>query len=199
MADIDTNDVLRMTANLQTVDLSAVQNVYTIRVTVPGAGSTSTQLSRIAIILELIYEEVRGLQNSRTKYIDIDFFNITQDIPLPSQSWPTISQGSLALDDLAHMTSAMFSLGVGKPGVNGRKFFGGISEPALDQDGLWTTSTVIDLLVAATQMLVTQTEGATTIEFGIITGIVPAFIQFISSLVTNVPGTQRRRRQGVGI
>jgi len=199
MADINVDDELRVTAVLNTVDLSIVQNVYTMKVTVVGALPIIDVLDRIVLILQLIYNIIKGLQNTRTKYIEVLFFNITQNIPLPTRPWPTISQGELVVDDLAHMTAAMFSLGVDKPGVSGRKFFGGIAESALDQDGLWTTATVVDLALASVIMLADQSNGGTTIQFGIRTGIIPAFIQFKSAKTTNIPASQRRRRQGVGI
>lgn len=199
MADINIDDVLRMTAELNTVDLSSVQNVYTIKVTVPGAIPIIDILDRIVIILERIYVIIKGLQNSRTKYIDVKFFNITQNIPLPTRSWAAITEGELAVDDLAHMTAAMFSLGVSLPGVQGRKFFGGISETALDQDGLWSTATVVDLALASVIMINDQVNAGTTIKFGILTGVVPAFVQFNSATTKNIPASQRRRRQGVGI
>lgn len=199
MADINVNDELRVTAVLTTVDLSEVQNVYTAKLSSVGSGDTTAILDRIVVILELVYNIIKGLQNSRTKYQEVRFFNITQDIPLPSRAWPTISQGELALDDLAHMTAAMFSLGVGLPGVAGRKFFGGISDFALDQDGLWTTATVVDLALASAELIKEQTQAGTVLKFGIRTGIVPAFVAFSSATTKNIPASQRRRRQGVGI
>jgi len=199
MADIDVDDLLRVTTVLNTVDLSEIQNVFTMKVTVPGALPIIDILDRIVVILERLYDLVKGLQNTRTKYIDIKFFNITQDIPLPTRAWDTFTQGELLVDDLAHMTAAMFSLGVSRPGVSGRKFFGGISEAALDQDGLWTSATVVDLALASAQMVIDQVQAGTTIQYGILTGIVPAFRQFDSATTTNVPASQRRRRQGVGI
>jgi len=199
MADINADDLLRMTAVMNTVDLSQVQNVFTLKVTSPGVLPIIDILDRIVSIAERIYAIIKGLQNTRTKYIDVEFFNITQNIPLPTRAWLTITEGELVVDDLAHMTAAMFSLGVSRPGVNGRKFFGGISEVALDQDRLWSTATVVDLALASAIMLVDQTQLSTTIQFGIITGLVPAFRQFDSAKTTNVPASQRRRRQGVGI
>lgn len=199
MANVNLNDELRVTANMNTVDVSAVQNVYTMKVTVLGALPVIDILDRIVVVLELIYAIIKGLQNTRTKYIDVDFFNITQNIPLATRPWPTLIQGELGNDDLAHMTAAMFSLGVDKPGVSGRKFFGGISEFVLDQDGLWATTTVVDLALASAIMLSDQSSGGTTVQFGIRTGVVPAFIQFVTATTTNVPASQRRRRQGVGI
>lgn len=199
MADINADDVLRMTAKMTTVDLSSVQNVYTLDVPVPGSGTIIAILDRIVKIVELVYAIVKGLQNTRTKYLDLDFFNITQNIPLPTRPWDLIAEGEAGSDDLAHMTAAMFSLGVDKPGVSGRKFFGGISEAALDQDGLWTNATVTDLTAASAVLLNDQVESGTTIRFGIRTGITPTFAQFVTATITNVPGSQRRRRQGVGI
>lgn len=199
MADINLNDKLRVTAVLKTVDLSEVQNVYTVDVTDLGGGTVIEILDRIVKILELLYNVIKGLQNSRTKYIEVRFFNITQDIPLATRAWATITEGELAVDDLAHMTAAMFSLGVGKPGVAGRKFFGGISESALDQDGLWSSATVVDLALVASRMIVEQADTGTKVTFGIFTGVTPAYIAFLSAVTTNVPASQRRRRQGVGI
>lgn len=199
MADINVNDELRVTAVMNTVDLSVVQNVFTTKVTVVGALPVLDVLDRIVKILELIYAIVKGLQNTRTKYINVEFFNITQNIPLATRPWTTITEGELGLSDLAHMTAAMFSLGVDLPGVSGRKFFGGISDNALDQDGLWSTATVVDLALASLIMLSDQTETGTTIQFGVRTGVVPAFVQFLTATTTNIPASQRRRRQGVGI
>ncbi len=199
MANINVDDELRVTAVARTVDLSEVQNVYTVKVTAVGALPVVDVLDRIVVILELIYNIIKGLQNSRTKYTDVRFFNITQNIPLATRAWATVGEGELLVDDLAHMTAAMFSLGVDLPGVSGRKFYGGISETALDQDGLWSNATVIDLALASAVMLSDQTSAGTTIQFGIRTGIIPAFVQFVTATTTNIPASQRRRRQGVGI
>jgi len=199
MADINVDDELRVTAVMNTVDLSVVQNVYTAKVTVVGALPVIDVLDRIVTILELIHAIIKGLQTQKTKYINVEFFNITQNIPLATRAWDTITEGEDVGNDLAHMTAAMFSLGVDKPKVNGRKFYGGISTVSLDQDGLWTTSTVIDLAAASLLFLSDQSFGGTTIQWGIRTGVVPAFIQFKSATTTNIPASQRRRRQGVGI
>lgn len=199
MADINLNDKLRAVAVMTTVDLSEVQNVYTMEVTDLGGGTTIQILDRIVVILEQIYLIIKGLQNTRTKYSEVRFFNITQDIPLATRAWSTITEGELIVDDLAHMTAAMFSLGVSKPGVSGRKFFGGISESALDQDGLWSTATVVDLALASVKMIGEKVDNGTKVTFGIFTGVVPAYVAFDSAVTTNVPASQRRRRQGVGI
>lgn len=199
MADIDVNDKLRATAVMRTVDLSEVQNVYTLDVTDLGGGTTLQVLDRIVVGLETMYSVVAGLQNTRTKYIEVRFFNITQNIPLATRPWATLTQGVQAFDDLAHMTAAMFSLGVAIPGVAGRKFFGGIAEPALDQEGLWTVATLANLVTISAIMLTEITSTGTKFTFGIFTGIIPAYVRFVSSVTTNIPGSQRRRRQGVGI
>lgn len=199
MADINANDLIRATAVMTTVDLSEVQNVYTMQVSTPGAGTILDILDRLIVILEKVYLIVKGRQNTRTKYQEVRFFNITQNIPLPTRSWLNITEGELLGDDLAHMTAGMFSLGVGKPGVAGRKFFGGMSADAIDLDGLWTSATVVDLAAASAILLLEHVQGGTVATFGIVTGLVPTYIQFQSSLTKNVPASQRRRRQGVGI
>ncbi len=199
MANVNANDELRVTAEMTTVDLGVVQNVYTTKITVPGALPVVDILDRIVIILELLYAIVKGWQNTRTKYTNVKFFNITQNIPLATRPWTTITEGELLVDDLAHMTAAMFSLGVDKPKVSGRKFFGGIAESRLDQDGLWTVGQLAELASVSVIMLSDQSSGGTTLQFGIRTGIVPAFIQFVTATSTNIPASQRRRRQGVGI
>ncbi len=199
MADINDGDVVRPVAFLHTVDLSVNNNVFQMEIGATGGASLDTILDRILTTLELVYSIVRLFQTARTKYDHVTFYNITQDIPLPQKDWPTIIAGALGDDDLAHMTAAMLSFGVGLPRVFGRKFFGGVGESALDQDGLWGTTQITKLTDISVEMLADHVISGTSMKFGVITGVTPVFKQFTEAIITTIPASQKRRRQGVGI
>jgi len=86
----------------------------------------------------------------------------------------------------------------------GRKYIGGWSEPGLGGDGLWTGTVVTAVTNFMTNLIMMgDSEPETyaqwvTVRWDAEHEFVEAFNQIESFIVSNIPGTQRRRKIGVG-
>ncbi len=199
MPDVNSLDVLRVTARMNYGGLGAIENVYAFRATLIGSQPDGLVGVQVAELLEAAYNEIKGNMSGDVTFEDIRIFNVTQNRDMRVFAWPTLTAGTGSGDSLPPGVALLVKFGTGFIRELGRKFLGGYTE-AVAAGGGWTNPTLAAALAFA-GFLIDQTSMSDpdmAFHGGLINkdGI---FHEFISAVVSGVAAYQRRRRQGRGI
>jgi hypothetical protein len=197
--DIQSGDIVRVTAKMAIGGVGAVQNVFYLRKEGIGEVPASLWPDDIGPWLEDIYGEVNSLLTDNLSYDSWGLFNITQDAPGPDNSWPTLIVGGSATDMYATGVAGLGLLRTERPRVVGRKYFGGLVEGGITESLLTPTMTAA-IAAAIGHMLGSFIGGASLDSW--LPGVVDksgAYWSFTEAVVKDIPAYQRRRKQGRGI
>jgi len=199
MPNVNTNDRVRATAVLLGPS-GEVQNVYYFRFQGVIPAGDLLVMADLADFLDGVYTDINlGIAGNYT-YTEVRGFNMTQNVPMPTVSWPNLTTGGGSGGVSPSGVALLVILRTGISRVFGRKYFGGIIDGNIDSDGFWVSGLVSAGITAAGQLLTTFIGSTTLATYlpGIITST-NTFLGFISAVVTNNPSYQRRRRKGRGV
>jgi hypothetical protein len=198
MPVIANGDVLRVDARMSYPYAGLIVNSYTVRV-VSGAPIDADDFAAdMGAWLELIYTPLLPAMSMLMDFDDINIFNYTQEWPLGSFGWPTIQYGSHAGEMLPSGVAALAIARTDRTKVQGRKFFGPLSE-ASQGAGEWVTSFMTSFATAAANWVVSEITGVFgTYTPGVWNRDAEIFRAFVEGVVFGVARYQRRRRAGVG-
>jgi hypothetical protein len=195
-----TSDVIRATARLQWNDSVDVQNTFTCRYQGASTLDDSDAKADLAEYIDDVYTEINSVLPSSLDYVDIDFFNITQDAPMGVDFWPTLTVGGSATAEVVATGVSYVMTGFTNiVRAHGRKFFGPPAAGAIE--GGVFTSPVMVALASAMAVWISPFNGGTSGQPwvpGIWSRAVSLFRAFRDVVTRNIPGYQRRRKQGVG-
>lgn len=198
MADCDQNDIIRAAARGRWNSLSDVINVFWYQMT-SSAGLTAAEVAEdIGDILETLYDYLDTFQHVSYSYKDITYFNVTQNKPLGAWDWPSLNAGTANYDALPTGVAAFIFARTGYNRIIGRKYLGVFTENDCGNGG-WGSSLMTNLGYFAAWWLVTgweQTNGDW--DQGIYSAGNATLYPIEEVVVRQVPGYQRRRKQGVG-
>jgi hypothetical protein len=177
-----------------------IQNTFTVRLYSAGSLTDADAKADLAEWLDDIYTEINTILPTSLDYVDIDFFNITQDAPMGVDFWPTLTTGNGgSAEVVATGVSYVITAFTNVVRAHGRKFFGPPVAGAI-ASGVFN-STAMAALAAAMAVWISPFNGGTSGEPwvpGIWSRTLSLFRVFRDVVVRNVPGYQRRRKQGVG-
>lgn len=197
MANVDVGDVLRVTANMTLGRGQDCENVYYFRQEGLGAATDTQAIADVGQFLDDLYGFFVGDLGSGVTFVDIAYFNVTQQRPMVSGLWPTQTVGGSGAQGLPAGAAALVGLPTGVLRIRGRKYFGGFTEAGNDGDVL--SSGVQGHLVSAAATLLGSFLGASLHAY--LPGVVASngdFWAFSEAVISGLWAYQRRRRFGVG-
>jgi len=196
---VATNDVIRVTA-VMSGPSGRIENVFQFRVNSAVAPSDLTVMQDLAQKLDDVYEHMVSIMTGDTVFVEVNGFNVTQDLPMPTVPWPTQTTGESGSSDTPAQVSILALLRTGINRVVGRKFFGGFANGAFDSDGFATSAAITAVGLAAAELIGVFT-GTLLNEYlpGVKSTTSGLFWSFFEALVRSVPATQRRRRKDRGV
>lgn len=193
-------DVIKVTARMRWAEAVDVQNVFTA---VLGSGtsiSNDDAKDDLAEWVDDMYVIAGAIMPTSLVFVDLDFYNLTEDEPLGTLSWPTMTTGTGASNEIAASgVAAVLTAFSSIVRVHGRKYFGPICEAFVDAGFL--NSAVMTGMASVIALWITPFTGGTSGETwapGVWRRAISGFAAFRDGVVRNVPGYQRRRKSGVG-
>lgn len=201
---VQPGDVLKLTAEFLLGDGTIAQNVYYLRAVLVAQIADALAISTLKTWLEAGQSFVMGAMSSAGQCnpatVDVIAWDgakwsVTQHVGIfTPNNTPTNN-----LEQLPNQVAPFASFNTNRPKSNGRKFLPGYCE---DQSaGSYLTAAALAALVSyAAAVLANATIGPLDYFVpGVPRTAVNLFLDFAVAVVTNVVGTQRRRRPGVGI
>lgn len=196
---VQNNDIIRVVASMLWNLSDILQNTYHFRYN--GSADEPDDLVELAVVnkLDAAYSELIAVVGADIQFTDITVWNVTQDRPMQTYSWPTLVAGEGTGQTLPLQAAALVKFRTLTARSQGRKYLGGFVEGASESGGvvLGTTITVInnyadEILVAATTTGGTLTAGNWRYPSG-------PFSAWVGRLADTRFRTQRRRVINVGI
>lgn len=198
MGDVLVGDVVKVTAQFTWDDTETFQNVYYVK----HAGSaTATDIAfhnACAAWLETLYTPLLSYLSTKLDFDEVVTYNVTQDIPMITGAWPTLTQGSDAGDPLPTQCSALVSFPTAKKKVIGKKYIAGATETNNLSGGILSSAFKTALASFGAAVLSGYVSGTIVIDPGTYNVITGVFNELLTSLVDDLFRTQRRRVKGVG-
>lgn len=192
-------DVLRITAKFSQAS-QQIRNVYDV---IHGGLTQQTDAdvwNGVLLWLELAYTFVQPGQTSQFSYDTIDIVNVTQGLPIIEVAWPNLSAGGdVNNDPLPLQIAAVCRFPTNYLRSQGRKFVGGLTENQTQGNGVLIPTTVTAHASYAARIAAGFTVNGDLFVAGADNPSKARFAAFTASIVNDVVGTQRRRKQGVGI
>lgn len=195
---VATGDVLEVVAKMEFDDTEDVLNIYQFQNAGGVINSDNDAIDDILDILEDIYTPYLGAQGELYTYRAVKIRNITQGTLLGEFPWPSLTAGTNVSDALPPGVALVLNLGTVVARVVLRKYFGGFAEGSNEVDGTWG-SALVAFGVATIALLTTEfAETNSTWLYGTLSPKTLGFETPVGGIVTNIPGYQRRRKQGRG-
>lgn len=194
-----TNDIMRVAAKLTDINGDAVVNVFHVRLDSGGPVDDNDIMIEIGNYMEVIYTNIVSVLQVGMDFIDINFFNVTQDSPLGSMLWPNLTVGSGTGDPLPAQVAAMVRGTTGKSRNWARKFFGVFSESQNTDDGKISGTVQTALTNLLGDWLAGHTEDSNTYVPVVWHAKDQLWRVITGGVVRNIWSTIRRRRHGRGI
>ncbi len=200
---IEQSDVLRVTCNFILQDGTQYQNVYHYLFDGVGVIADATIVTEFAAQMQTAYEALEDLirndiLNDLSSVDLVDFVTDQWEVIRNVGTFTLTILGTQAGDAIPNMSSAFVTLKTARPKSVGRKFLFPVVE-AEQAQGILTPAAVTDI-VAYTDAIIADIVVAVVnaLQPGIVRTGINDVLLYTVGVVTNVIGTQRRRRPGVG-
>jgi len=197
MAGVNAGDVLRVTPELKLSRGQVHENVFYFRNDGLGTATEGQAEADISQFLDDFYGNFQGRLSSATEFVQIHYFNVTQNAPMSVDTWPSMVNGGDGGQTLPAGASAILGLPTGVLRVRGRKYFGGFTES--DNIGDQISSGLAGDILAASVDLIGSFLGASLTAW--LPGVLDqsgAFWAFTEAALSLLWASQRRRRFGTG-
>lgn len=196
---VNQNDILRVAARMHLGTHGDLVNVYHFRksdATPQTDGETRVDLS---LWIDELYDEIDNYLSVDLDFIDINYFNVTQDRPLGSGLWPTLVAGTRTGHPLPAQLAVFLQGNTGYSRNWARKFIGGFSENENSATGFLEAL----LLSAMAGFAARWLSGPVAAMTGDWDPVVfhydlNDYREIIEVIIRNVWSTVRRRRAGRG-
>ena len=197
-------DVTRVSCRFVLPDGSVCMNVYHYRWVLVSSILDATCVNTLAAQLNLAYDDleeqieqnvVAGLSYVDTVAWDGTKWEVTYNV---GSFTPALNPTKVG-DRVANQNAPFVVFNTSRPKTKGKKFLFGTTE--IEQTGSVLSNALVNALVDyASDCMANAIIGALDYAVpGVPRATVNQFYDFASAVVTNVVGTQRRRRPGVGI
>lgn len=192
-------DIIRVTARMDFGGIAAVQNQFHFQYTGGSAEDDFEVENGIALLLDDAYQELVALFESGFDFRDILVWNVTQDRPMNTQSWPTLTVGTGAGIALPLQIAALVLFRTNTARSQGRKYLPPMVVTTHDGSGHLTTAAQTACNAWATVVTGTITTPNGTLKAGNWRYPTGPFSPWLTGTVSQYFRTQRRRVFGVGI
>lgn len=195
---IAVGDIIRVTARMQFNLSDEMQNVFYIECQGGTSKDDTDVTAELADWIDDAYSVVAPAMANNITFSQIDFYEVTQDRPLISELWPTVTVGGNAGDALPTQMAAQVNFTTGIKRALGKKYIAGMVE-SNSEDGGTLTSSLITLLggwagFVLTHPILVDMELAA----GHVSSVDNNFVEWLNYQVKPLYATQRRRKRGVG-
>jgi len=192
------NDILRVAARLEDQNGDDVVNVYHFAYRNAAVLTDAQAMDAVAAYLEEMYTEIQPNIHSSAIFRDINYFNVTTDMPMGTIDWPTLTTGAGTGDQLPNQMAAMVRGVTGHSRNWARKFLGPWGETRNSTYGKIDAT----LLTALANYAVQWLEGGGTAPvkwFPIVWNkVLQQWVDITGTVIRDVWSTIRRRRAGRG-
>jgi hypothetical protein len=196
---VSAGDIVRATAVMD-APAGKVENVYYFRAGTLLDTSEVAVMTDLALKLDTAYGHLAPSMSHLVVFTDVQGYNITQAAPMPTVPWPTQTVGGSSHGVFAPQVSAFGLFRTGVKRAIGRKFFGGIQNTGIDDNGLLSGA-----VITAVSGLLGELIGS-FIASGTLNDYLPGvwrkakpFLSFIEGVASARPAVQRRRAYGRGV
>lgn len=202
---VNPGDYLRVVANMQDTNGSTIQNVFYYENVGATGMLNSVFLAAVEVEMSAIYATIQAhIPNTCDPVsivVDKVLFvsgELTTLGPVGEIAWTTWGGGTAAADELPQACCAVVNFPTEYAGVQGRKYFGPLSESEQSAGILSSTlQTALAALIA--EYLNGFTAGSDSIQPRIMSSKWVDAIALLGGIVNAVVGYQRRRKSGVGV
>ena len=201
---VENGDILKVTTEFTLPSGTITQNIYHLRAQLAAPQADLSVQNAVEVWIEDIYAELEAA----TKSTVVANLCSIDKVEWDGSKWEVVANVGVftpaftptAIQDIMpDQISPFIIYQTTRPKTKGKKFHFGFTEN--DFSGAFYTPALVNALVAA------AAEVLAGIFLGPLNDLVPGvprstvniFYDFMSAVVTNVTGTQRRRRPGVGI
>lgn len=193
------NDIIRVATRLNLPLHGDVVNVWHFRKTDAVSQSDATTLVDLSEYCDEMFDTIDNYISIDCDFVDINMFNVTQDRPLGSVSWPSLVAGTRTGHPLPMQTAAFLQGNSGFSRNWARKFIGTFSENENDANGFIEGA----LLSGLAQLGIRWLAGPIFVMTGTWEPVVyhykaALWRTIVEVVIRNVWATMRRRRAGVG-
>lgn len=193
------NDVLRVAARFKHPTFGDLVNVYHFRMTGVAGVDDSEAISDVATLVDDMHGEMVAYTHSTYAAYDINVFNVTQDRPLGSVAWPTVSGGAAGGEVMPSQVAAYVQGNTGFSRSWARKFLGGMAETYNVNGRVGSTLlTALTSYAAKWIAAVPPSTPYTTWEAVVYSSKVAQWRKITEAVIRDVWSTIRRRRVGRG-
>lgn len=203
---VNNGDILKLTFEVTLNDGTIAQNVYHLEARFAAGQSDATVRNEVESWIEAAYSELSPDHVSTITQglcqLDEIQWNATKSqwevVRNVGTFTPTIGYNN-AGEALPNMSVGFVTFNTSRPKSRGRKFLFPFGEA--QQAGTYLVgATVTNMVDFAGRILTAVVIGpGNTLVYGIVRATVEQFLEALVGVVTNVMGTQRRRRPGVGV
>lgn len=191
-------DVIRVTAVTKWEAVHDVLNVYHVKHNgTTGVEDLDFRLA-CADSLDDSYAHIVPRQEDNLLYVNIEFYNLTQDVPILPIEWPTLTVGGVVGQGLPLQSAALVNFRTLAKRSVGRKYIGGFDETFQDFGGNLTAPAVGSMEAYADELLLGFAVDTNGFTYGNYRPATAAFNEWATREVAPIMATQRRRRKGVG-
>jgi hypothetical protein len=179
--------------------IHSVQNVWYFQMTELGPEDDVDVEDALAAWLDNVYSNVVVDQAASFKYDRIDFYNVTQDRPMVSRDWPTLTAGTGAglADALQLAGQVNFRTGVKRS--LGKKYIGGYTDASISGGGYLNPAPIANMEAFGADACANVGPGNSIWRAGHVKASNGAFVTWVDAYAMAIVATQRRRKLGVGV
>lgn len=192
-------DIIEVTARAEFDGIDDIVNVYEIS-NLTASGLTDSELVEdILDMIDDVYTIINGFLSIYYIYRDITIRNRTGGYLMGIYSWPTLVAGTAGGDALPPGVAGIINFSTTQPRRMLRKYIGGLSEASCESTGVFESLTQAQLALFGAFLLAPYSGTYGLYQYCTHNDLMfPETIFPVSTLVTNIPGYQRRRKQGRG-
>ena len=191
-------DIIRITANMEYDAVEDVKNVFHVIMAGTASATDLTTMAALATAIDTAYSGLSGLLTNTLTYVDIDFYNITQDLSMGQMPWPAQTAGISTAERMPLQVAALCHFPTTNSNSAGKKYIAGWTEDHNSAAGLVASAAQTQLAFFIATLLAGVPVGTLTAYFGNYNTPLARFLYWVSGVVDIVWSTQRRRKQGVG-
>ena len=195
---IAVNDVIKVAVKFVWDNVDEILNVYHLKTIGKGTTTDAEIILAILTILDGVYGNIQAHMSNKVSADSIEFYNVTQDVPISVESWPGFAGGTGTGSSLPIGTASLVTFPTQAKRTYGRKFIPGLLES--DQDAGVIASAWMSVLAlnwATFLNAVTHVNGFEG-RWGVWSDAKARFTWLNECLVRNQVAYQRRRKPGVG-
>jgi len=153
---VNAGDALRVAARMRYgIGGQELINVMHFVLNTPSSLPNASVLQDMGQVLEDFYIHIKSSMNISVQFEDYTVTNVTQDVVLGTDTWPTFVTGSGAVDALPPQCAALILARTITPRKQGRIYLPGFEED-LVAGSVWGAAALAALVSFSAEMLVTQ-------------------------------------------